>query len=256
MTSSTSSILGAWPFLLAVIFAIAPVQAGPDDARRFHDYNSTGNEYPGQNQVQSDYWREWAVMRTSTDSLLKAVGATNSEAGQLLQQVQTNAQFLDARWNKWFAAHVRSGDYLPNDAYLASLRGDNWQLHGLKKEKDGAKVLAALRDVALDLQIKADNCRHSADGLGKEISVKVHTKADGREVGGYEVYFVSKGMFGVKGAYDRFPRQSSPTDEKILCPGGYAMWVRKKDFTGEPVFIGLGGHGETRLEVDLEVSPQ
>ena len=72
-------------------------------------------------------------------------------------------------------------------------------------------------------------------------------------MGGYEVFYVQKGMFDVKSAHDRFPRQSSPTDEKVLCPGGSAMWVRKKGVTSEPVTLRIGGRGETRLEVDLEV---
>jgi hypothetical protein len=31
------------------------------------------------------------------------------------------------------------------------------------------------------------------------------------------------------------------------------MWVRRKDFTSEPVTMRIGGHGETHLEVDVEV---
>ena len=46
---------------------------------------------------------------------------------------------------------------------------------------------------------------------------------------------------------------SSPTDERILCPGGYAMWACKKGYTGEPVTMSIGGRGQTTLEVDLEV---
>jgi hypothetical protein len=133
------------------------------------------------------------------------------------------------------------------------LRADNRLLNNLRKEKDVAKILDGLRDAALDMQIKSDNCRHSGDGLGKEIGVKVHTKAGENEVGGYEVFFVQKGMFDVKSAHDRFPRKSSPTDEKILCPGGYAMWVRKKNFTSAPVILRIGGRGEVHLEVDIEV---
>ena len=192
-------------------------------------------------------------MNALTDSLLKSIGATNAEAGLLLRQMQTNAMFLHAKWNAWFDSHARLKTYSPTDAYLVSLRADNRQLSSIKKEKDATKTLTAVRDVAFDLQIKADNCRNSADGLGKEIRVKVHTKADGKEIGGYEVFFVSKGMFDVKSAHDRFPRQSSPTDEKILCPGGYKLWARKDKFTSEPVAMGIGGHGETHLEVDLSV---
>jgi hypothetical protein len=218
---------------------------------RPQEYGAIGN--PMENKAQTDYWREWRLMKSSTESLLKTIGATNSEAALLLQQIQTNMLFLDDKWNIWFNTHVRPKTYSPADAYLISVRDDNRQLSGLKKEKDPERILAVVRDVAFDMQIKADNCRHSADGLGKEILVKVHTKAGGKEIGGYEVFYVSKGMFDVKSAHDRFPRQSSPTDEKILCPGGYKLWVRKDKFTSEPVAMGIGGHGETHLEVDIPV---
>jgi hypothetical protein len=208
---------------------------------------------PLQTTAQSDYWEVWRGIKISAASLSKTIGATNSEAGLLLRQIQTNAQFLDGKWNAWFKAHNEQNSYAGPDAYLAGLRADNRLLNNLRKEKDVAKILDGLRDAALDMQIKSDNCRHSGDGLGKEIGVKVHTKAGENEVGGYEVFFVQKGMFDVKSAHDRFPRKSSPTDEKILCPGGYAMWVRKKNFTSAPVILRIGGRGEVHLEVDIEV---
>jgi hypothetical protein len=211
---------------------------------------------PLQTTPQSDYWAVWRGFKSSTDSLLKSIGATNAEAASLLTQIQTNVAFLDNKWNAWFKQHNQPGQYSPADDYLTALRADDRLLSGLKKEKDAQKVLNTLRDVALDIQIKADNCRNSKDGLGKEIGVKVHTKAGEKEIGGYEVFYVSKGMFDVKSAHDRFPRQSSPTDEKILPPGGYAMWVRKKTFTSDPITLRIGGRGETHLEVDIVVPPE
>lgn len=202
---------------------------------------------------QPDYWQVWRSLKVNTDNLLKTLGATNDEATLLLRQIQTNAQFLEVKWDAWFRNHNQPGQYNPVDYYLVILRADSRQLGDLKKEKDGTKALGVVREVALDLQLKADNCRHSADGLGKDIKVKVHTKADEKEIGGYEVFYVPKGMFTVKSAHERFPRQSSPTDEQVLSPGGYAMWVRKKNFTSEPITLRVGGHGETRLEVDIPV---
>jgi hypothetical protein len=235
-----------------VVVAIAAPPGGPPPANgRLPGYVGSGDPMP--NDPQSDYRWEWATMKSATDSLLKTFGATNAAAAVLLQQVQTNAQFLHDKWNAWFDTHVPPKTYSPADPYLVSLRADNRQLSNLKKEKDPVKTLAVLRDIAFDLQIKADNCRHSGNGLGKEIRVKVHTKAGDREISGYEVFYVSKGMFDVKSAHDRFPRQSSPTDEKILCPGGYELWARKNNFTSEPVPMGIGGHGETHLEVDIAV---
>jgi hypothetical protein len=204
-------------------------------------------------RAQVDYKAVWQGFRVNTSSLLKSIGATNTEATLLLMQIQTNAVFLEKKWNVWFYSHPQQRAYSVGDEYLASLRGDNRLLTDLKKEKDGQKGLGVLREVALDLEIKAENCRHSLDGLGKEIKVKVHTKAGEKEIGGYEVYFVAKGMFDVKSAHDRFPRRTSPTDEKILCPGRYAMWVRRNGVTGEPITLRIGGHGETHIEIEIDV---
>ncbi len=208
---------------------------------------------PLKSTPQSEYWAVWRRFKMSTEDLLKTLGATNAEAASLLRQIQTNAQFLDAKWDDWFKHHDQSRNYSSSDDYLKALRNDIWLLTNAKKEKDPLRAFGLVSDAALDLQIKADNCRHSSDGLGKQIRVKVHTKAGDQEIGGYEVYFVSKGMFDVKSAHDRFPRQSSPTDEKILCPGGYAMWVRKKTFTSDPITLRIGGRGETKIEVDIPV---
>ena len=203
--------------------------------------------------LTASYQDEWRGFKSNTKEISKGLGAKNPETIPLLSQIQTNALFLEMKWNVWFKTHGRSRQYAKDDDYLRSLQRANRLLDRIGKAKDEQKALATLRDVALDLQIKTDNCRHSADGLGREIKVKVHTMAGGKEIGGYEVYFVQKGMFEVKSAHDRFPQQSSPTNEKILAPGGYAMWVRKKTFTGEPVTMRIGGRGETHLEVDLEV---
>jgi hypothetical protein len=220
----------------------------------FHPgYGSSGDPSARQAQIEGDYRGTWHAFRTTTQDLMKTLGARNSEATSRLVQIQTNAAFLDAKWTTWFNTHRTTSQYALHDEYLVALHGDVRVLRNLKKQVDAQASLAALRDVALDLQIKADNCRHSADGLGKEIKVRVHTKAEGKEVGGFEVHFVPKGLLDVKNAYDRFPRESSPTDETILNPGRYAMWASRKGFTGQPTTLSVGGHGEIRIEVDLEV---
>lgn len=210
-------------------------------------------EQPLLNRVQMDYLWVWRGIKSDTEALRTTIGATNPEAATLLTEIQTNALFLEGKWDAWFKTHRLPQTYSASDPYLVALQRDNRLLGKLRKEKDEQKLLSVLRDVALDLQIKADNCRHSGDGLGKEIKVKVHTKSDGKEVPGFEVFYVQKGMFDVKSAHDRFPRQSSPTDDKVLCPGAYFLWARKKGFTGDPVPMRIGGRGETGLELDLDV---
>lgn len=238
-------------FLLIMFVGIVPVVAdgpvGGIGARP--DYRKTTG--PSRKNAQSEYWAVWAGLRKSIESLLKSTG-TSSVENSLLRQIQTNALFLEDKWNVWFGRNPLV-HYDIDDDYLESLRASQRLITKLKKEKDEAKTMEILRAVDLDLQIKADNCRNSSDGLGKEIKVKVHTRAGEKEVGGYEVFYVQKGLFDVKSAHDRFPRQSSPTDQKILSPGGYAMWARKKGFTSEPVTMRIGGRGEKALEVDLVV---
>ncbi len=134
-------------------------------------YGGIGNS--SYSRAQVDYKAVWQGFRVNTSSLLKSIGATNAEAALLLRQIQTNAVFLEKKWNAWFYSHPQQGAYSVGDEYLASLRGDNRLLTNLKKEKDGKKALGVLREVALDLEIKAENCRHSLDGLGKEI-VTIH----------------------------------------------------------------------------------
>jgi hypothetical protein len=240
------------PFIVLLLSALVPLaacEAAPRGLPR--GYDSFGD--PFYNRAQSDYRVVWHDFSSTTEALLKTVGATNVEAVVRLAQIQTNASFLAAKWDAWFRKHVASASYTSGDDYLETLRGDLRMLHRVKKPKAGEEPMGVLRDVALDLQLKGDNCRSSGDGLGKEIKVRVHTKAGGKEVGGFEVYYAPKGLLDIKSAHDRFPRQSSPTDDKILCPGRYAVWARKKGFTGDPVTQGIGGHGETHLEVDLEV---
>ena len=235
--------------LLSVLVPLAVCDAGSRGSRK--GYGPLDD--PSYHNAQSDYRVVWHDFNLTTEALLKTIGMTNIEASALLVQVQTNAAFLSAKWDAWFLKHAASASYSSGDDYLGSLRGDLRLLHRVKKPKADEEPVGLLRDVALDMQLKGDNCRASGDGLGKEIKVKVHTKADGKEVGGFEIYYAPKGLLDVKSAHDRFPRQSSPTDEKILCPGRYAVWACKKGYTGDPITQGIGGHGETHLEVDLEV---
>lgn len=131
--------------------------------------------------------------------------------------------------------------------------GSGRTMAATNRDASRARVLELLQTVDLDLQVKADHCRQSASGLGRTVEVSVRTRHDGTETPGYEVWFVQKGFYGTKSAYDRFRKQSSPTEGRGLAPGGYAFWTLKARQTSEPTTIRLGGHGESRADVDLEV---
>src|SRR6266496_3640942 len=150
--------------LLVVTFAF-PADGQPDGAGGRPGYGGSGDRY----SAQADYKAVWQGFKVNTSDLLKTIGATNAEAASWLRQIQTNAVFLERKWNGWFYSHPQQGQYAAGDQYWASLRADSRLLSQMKKEKDGQKALGTLRDVAQDLEIKAENCRHSKDGLGKEI---------------------------------------------------------------------------------------
>ncbi len=181
-----------------------------------------------------------------------------NEPGELagwLISIQTNAFFLKRRWQEWYEQNPAYAGGTPNvilDDYLRSITRSNELLTKAANEKPD-RQLELVRDVALDLQIKADNCRNSKDGLGKIIRVQIRTKHDTQEVPGYEVWYVQKGYYDVPSAHERFHQQSSPTDSLSLWPGRYAIWVRKDDFTGKPATIRIGGQGQKEIVVDLEV---
>jgi hypothetical protein len=240
------------PLLIRVCLGIATSVAAPRGGLG-PGYGPFDDPRAIQDRIESDYRGTWHAFKTTTSDLRNTLGTADANAASLLTQIQTNAAFLDAKWTVWFHTHAATSAYTLQDPYLTTLHGDLRVLRRLKKDKDKEASLDALREVALDLQTKADNCRNSSDGLGKEIKVKVRTKSAGKEIVGFEVYYVPRGLLDMKSARDRFPRESSPTDERILNPGRYAMWARKSGFTSKPETLTIGGHGETHLEVDLEV---
>jgi hypothetical protein len=208
------------------------------------------------NRTAAAYEREFTKIRGSADRLIKSAATNNAETVALLKESVTHSEFLRGRWQDWLKNNSRFGQYSDSptfDKYLQSLTRDGDLLKQAEDEKDPARALETIRSVTLDLEVKASNCRNSADGLGKVIRVKVLTKSETQEVTGYEVYFVPRGMYGVKSAYDRFRKLSSPTDERDLSPGIYALWVRKGEQESKPVSMRIGGKGDTKLEIDLAV---
>jgi hypothetical protein len=67
------------------------------------------------------------------------------------------------------------------------------------------------------------------------------------------VWYVQRGFFDTKSQYDRFRKQSSPTDERGLPPGRYQFWAQKGKTVFEPTPMSIGGDGRETTELDLEV---
>jgi len=139
------------------------------------------------------------------------------------------------------------------DRYLKILTYLNQRLQKIEKEKDEKRFEEMLEDVAMDLRIKAEQGRRSADGVGKAIRVKARTRSGANEVSGYEVWLAPKVAMDIESARERFRISSSPTGELDLPPGNYAFWARKGETATGQVTKKIGGQGEGQIEVDLEV---
>jgi hypothetical protein len=178
-----------------------------------------------------------------------------AEMQALLGNMQTNAAYLRTRWQEWARAYPEEyTGTAGNDAYLRSLERDYDLLRKAEQELEKPPTaLALLGIVDADIQVKADHCRQSRSGLGRTIQVLVRTRHGSAEAPGYEVWYVQRGYYGTKRAQERFKKKSSPTDERGLAPGAYAFWVKKGREASEPTTVRLGGGGEERVEVDLEV---
>lgn len=192
-------------------------------------------------------------IKTYAARLEKSQGARLPQTRQPLEQIQNDAKFLQQKWLVWAQEHPRSTLYyndVRRDSYFRSLQGTQRQLEKLHKSSDEV-ILETITDVAADLHAKAENCRHSTDGLGKEIKVMVRTRKGTEEVAGYEVWCSPRALVKFKDEHIRFPKISSPTILKNMAPGRYEMWVEKGTDKTKPVTQTIGGKGETELEIDL-----
>lgn len=72
-------------------------------------------------------------------------------------------------------------------------------------------------------------------------------------MGAAQVWYVQRGMLDDKSFHTRFEKLSTPTEERGLCPGRYAMWARKDKHAGEPATIQIPSQpGARRDDVDVE----
>ncbi len=178
------------------------------------------------------------------------------EGTQRLIQIREDVEFLQARWQSWAADRTRDHTYsgrIKADCYYRSLEGYRRRLKQVLRSRDVADVERAITDVAADMRLKADNCRHSDDGLGKAIEVQVRTLKGTNEVAGYEVWCVPRALLEFKDEHVRFPKISSPSVMANLSPGNYLLWVEKDGLTSDRVPQTIGGGGQKSAEVELLV---
>jgi len=74
------------------------------------------------------------------------------------------------------------------------------------------------------------------------VKVTVRTKKGGREITGYEVWYVAKGLIDFPKYHKRFDSLSSPTT-LMLSAGAYFVWAKKDNKESGRVPMDIGGQG-------------
>jgi hypothetical protein len=241
-----------------IILLECPAHAAPPGYSGFNQYQTPALAGAGNQTPDSvlEYYHALGFLRSNAAKLESSPGSRNPEIRSALQQIQTDAQFLQKKWMDWPRLHPnQSPSYgaAKLDRYLRTVESASRQLKDLPKKSD-AEILDAVKILAADLHAKAENCRFSDDGLGKEITVTVCTKKGTQEVAGYEVWCAPVALVKFEDEHMRFPKMSSPTVMKGLAPGYYAMWLRQ-DRQKMPVTTQIiGGHGEKQVEIDLPIA--
>ncbi len=247
--------------VLATGFAIA-VWLGPASAQPGGLGSGSGYARPGYRVEPSglsaamlQYHQTLGWISTYAQRLAKRHGDRLPALREPLEQMQADARFLQRKWIDWAQRNARRGTYVSDaklDPYYRGLEAIQRQLKEAGNHSDEALV-RSVKDLAADLHAKAENCRHSGDGLGKEIRVIVRTKRDGQELGGYDVWCAPLALVEFKNEHIRFPQISSPTALKNVAPGCYAMWLQKDQTKTTPVTQIIGGHGDMEFAVELAI---
>jgi hypothetical protein len=180
----------------------------------------------------------------------------SAEATRELAAIREDAEYLQARWKAWAADRTRKQVYTgrtKSELYYRSLQGFQRSMKQVLRSRDVNEVQKVIAEVAADMRLKASNCRHSDDGLGKDIVVRVRTLRGTDEVSGCEVWCVPRALLEFKNSHVRFPKVSSPAVISDLSSGNYLLWVTSKGVTSERVPQTIGGSGEKEVEIDLLV---
>jgi hypothetical protein len=194
----------------------------------------------------------FALARVATESEKLVEMIPDGQPHEQLTNIISNARFLKNRWSQWI--NRNGSDYVPGrDRYLEDLK-HNFEL--VKRARDSDKPEERdefIEIVDMDMQIKADNCRNAGDGLGKTVVVTVTTKKGAASVGGFQVWYVPRGLYSVEAEHDHFNQISSPTESIHLPPGGYLMWGVKGETKTEPAVYRVGGRGLAEVQIDVVI---
>jgi hypothetical protein len=205
--------------------------AGPGGGSGAPVFGGYGSRDIGPNSASEHGMMLGSISRYARD-LGKKWGEQNPDILPLIQQIQSDAKFLQIKWSDWNRSYGSAAPRVPMelDPYFRQLRSDASALESAKK-LPAPKTLEVVRIVARDLRTKALNCENSADGLGKQILVSARTLKGGAEAPGFEIFYVPMALLGQKAEHKRFPTLSSPATHNNIPPGYYAIWLRKNSAT-------------------------
>lgn len=185
-------------------------------------------------------------MRTSVTILQNRSGQKDKDIAAKLQEVVTRIQELQRLVDI-------NPDETPPKIYLDSLSADDALLMAIAQKRLMKKqLMEQLGEVESDLSSKITFARAARGGTFGLVEAVVHTVRDKDEVGGYEVWYVPKGLAGTSGYERPFDRLSSPSLMR-LAPGNYFIWSVKDGVRGERRPLSLGNDGASKREVDLPV---
>ncbi|WP_298273582.1 hypothetical protein [Geobacter sp.] len=121
---------------------------------------------------------------SSISRCMTAVGqrleGSHPKASELAAEANAEVDYLIGRWH-W-------GEFV-SPAYQDNLVQDFRALAAAAGEADAKMAFSMMKGVAEDLKIKAEHCRKSNRGLGKDVDVYVKTYMGDREASGLIVYY-------------------------------------------------------------------
>lgn len=164
------------------------------------------------------------------------------QARLLLQQSSDDVTYLQT---------MSASQRLP-DQYRESLAGSRALLRSLSfgdvtTEEEFLRLMA----VSADLRTKAEHARQISTAAFKSVDVTVHTRKQGQEVSGYEVWYTPAAFRD--GSHNlRFEKYSSPTANQ-LAPGNYYIWARNVNSgtEGNQSLFPIG-QGKTYHDIDID----
>jgi hypothetical protein len=185
---------------------------------------------------------EKARLETVLDQLSSQLDTLerNSSLAQSVEAARARVHWFKGKLDAWSPTTAEEGRPLREGLEI--------DLQALRRvPADSQATAGVLAQVNDDLTIKAAHCKRA--GLAALVTAKVRTLRAGKEVTGFEVYYIPKLLELEPPANPpRFPTLSAT--EQNLAPGRYVFWAGTLSRTGRKSTIAVGdGNSETRIDL-------